>query len=146
MSDQRKLSFIDERLCFALYSSSKAVVGLYQPYLVKMGLTYPQYLIFLVLSELGEVTVGKLGENLFLDSGTLTPALKRMEAAGLLVRRRSTKDERVVLVELTDKARELTDDVAEMQYQVSCSVGLDATTFKNLRDELKALNRRLRDQ
>lgn len=145
MAEDKKLSYIDERLCFALYSSSKAVVGLYQPYLNAIGITYLQYLIIIVLIERGNQTVSQLGESLFLDSGTITPALKRMESAGFINRNRSLEDERSVLVSLTEKARGLEPDIANMQFEVSCSVGLDKTTFQNLRNELKALNLRLRD-
>ncbi|MEP1208639.1 MAG: MarR family transcriptional regulator [Rhizobiaceae bacterium] len=140
------MSYLDERLCFALYSSSKAVVGLYQPYLNAIGITYLQYLIIIVLIEHGDQTVSQLGENLFLNSGTLTPALKRMESQGLIDRARSQQDERIVVVSLTEKARGLEGDIAEMQFEVSCSVGLDKTTFRTLRDELKALNSRLREK
>ena len=79
---------LDNQLCFALYSTSLAMTKLYKPLLAEMGLTYPQYLVMLALWERDDVTVSKLGERLFLDSGTLTPLLKRMEAAGLLQRRR----------------------------------------------------------
>ncbi|MEP0941676.1 MAG: MarR family transcriptional regulator [Rhizobiaceae bacterium] len=139
------MSYLDERLCFALYSSSKAVVGLYQPFLNAIGITYLQYLIIIVLIEHGDQTVSQLGENLFLNSGTLTPALKRMESQGLIDRTRSEQDERIVLVSLTEKARGLEGDIAEMQFEVSCSVGLDKATFQTLRDELKTLNTRLRE-
>ena len=145
MVEKRKLTYLDERLCFALYSSSKAVVRLYQPYLDAIGITYLHYLILIVLIERGDQSVSQLGQNLFLNSGTLTPALKRMESLGLIERTRSKEDERIVLVSLTDKARGLKAAIAEMQFEVSCSVGLDRTTFQHLRDELKALNLRLRD-
>ena len=92
---------LDNQLCFALYSTSLAMTKLYKPLLAEMGLTYPQYLVMLALWECDDVTVSELGERLFLDSGTLTPLLKRMEAAGLLQRRRSEQDERRVLVTLT---------------------------------------------
>lgn len=98
---------LDNQLCFALYSTSLAMTKLYKPLLAEMGLTYPQYLVMLALWERDDVTVSKLGERLFLDSGTLTPLLKRMEAAGLLQRRRSGQDERRVLVTLTPTGRAL---------------------------------------
>ena len=98
---------LDNQLCFALYSASLAMTKLYKPLLAELGLTYPQYLVMLVLWEHDDVTVSKLGERLFLDSGTLTPLLKRMEAADLLVRTRSAQDERRVHVTLTATGRTL---------------------------------------
>ena len=94
--------------------------------------------------EHDEVTVSELGDQLFLNSGTLTPLLKRMEATGMVSRTRSREDERITLVQLTDKAKNLQAKIADMQYEVKCAVGLEATDFARLRDELKALNRRLR--
>lgn len=92
---------LDNQLCFAMYSTSLAMTKLYKPLLAELGLTYPQYLVMLVLWEQDDVTVSALGERLFLDSGTLTPLLKRLEAAGLLVRNRSAQDERRVQISLT---------------------------------------------
>ncbi len=92
---------LDNQLCFALYSTSLAMTKLYKPLLAELGLTYPQYLVMLILWEQDDVTVSALGERLFLDSGTLTPLLKRLEAADLLVRNRSAQDERRVQISLT---------------------------------------------
>ena len=92
---------LDNQLCFALYSTSLAMTKLYKPLLAELGLTYPQYLVMLVLWEQDDVSVSALGERLFLDSGTLTPLLKRLEAADLLVRNRSAQDERRVQISLT---------------------------------------------
>lgn len=98
---------LDNQLCFALYSASLAMTKTYKPLLDALGLTYPQYLVMLVLWEHGTLAVSELGERLFLDSGTLTPLLKRMEGAGLLLRARSKQDERRVLVTLTPQGRQL---------------------------------------
>ena len=98
---------LDNQLCFALYSTSLAMTKLYKPLLEALGLTYPQYLVMLVLWEHDDVSVSALGERLFLDSGTLTPLLKRMEAADLLVRTRSAQDERRVQISLTPAGRQL---------------------------------------
>ena len=98
---------LDNQLCFALYSTSLAMTKLYKPLLEVLGLTYPQYLVMLVLWEQDNVSVSTLGERLFLDSGTLTPLLKRMEAAGLLVRTRATEDERRVHIALTPAGHQL---------------------------------------
>ncbi len=98
---------LDNQLCFALYSSSLAMTKLYKPLLEPLGLTYPQYLVMLVLWERDGLGVSELGERLFLDSGTVTPLLKRMEAAGLLQRVRASDDERKVLVTLKPQGRKL---------------------------------------
>jgi DNA-binding MarR family transcriptional regulator len=98
---------LDNQLCFALYSASLAMTKLYKPLLDALGLTYPQYLTLLVLWERDGVTVSELGERLSLDSGTLTPLLKRLDAAGLVSRLRDTADERRVRVQLTDEGRSL---------------------------------------
>ena len=92
---------LDNQVCFSLYSASLAMTKLYKPLLDPLGLTYPQYLVMLVLWETDDVSVSTLGERLSLDSGTLTPLLKRLEAAGLVKRARSAEDERRVQVSLT---------------------------------------------
>ena len=104
-SDQALL--LDNQLCFALYSASLAMTKLYKPLLDELGLTYPQYLAMLVLWERDGLMVSELGERLFLDSGTLTPLLKRLEAAGLVARIRDVQDERRVHVSLTAAGRKL---------------------------------------
>ena len=98
---------LDAQLCFALYSASLAMTKLYKPLLDRLGLTYPQYLVMLVLWEEDAMSVKEIGERLFLDSGTLTPLLKRLEAAGLVKRTRSTEDERQVIVALTPQGEGL---------------------------------------
>ena len=139
-----KVSFIDERLCFALYSTSKTVISKYQPFLAKLDMTYPQYLVYIALAEHDRLNVNELGALLNLDSGTLTPLLKRMEANGLLTRKRSDEDERRVYIELTAKALDLDLKIADMQKQVSCSIGLETEEFVALRDQLKSINTHLR--
>lgn len=98
---------LSEHLCFKTYAVSRYITGLYKPYLDEVSLTYPQYLVMLVLWENGEMKIGKIGEHLHLDNGTLTPLLKRMEKNGLLNRTRSSEDERVVLITLTDQGKKL---------------------------------------
>ena len=111
MSNINELKFLqlDSQLCFALYSTSRALTKIYQPLLKKLSseLTYPQYLVLLALWEKDKQTVGELCEMLLLDTGTLTPLLKRMETAGWLLRQRSDADERVVKVSLSKKAQRL---------------------------------------
>lgn len=98
---------LENQLCFALYSASLAMSKAYKPHLDALGITYPQYLVLLVLWERDGRTVSEIGEALHLDSGTLTPLLKRMESAGLVARRRDSGDERRVLVDLTADGRRL---------------------------------------
>jgi DNA-binding MarR family transcriptional regulator len=98
---------LDEQLCFTLYTTSMAVTRLYKPMLDRMGITYPQYLALAALGEQDGLTVGSIAERLSLESSTVTPPLKRMEQAGLVVRRRSKEDERLVNVYLTDEGRAL---------------------------------------
>lgn len=98
---------LDNQLCFALYSTSLAMTRLYKPLLDELGVTYPQYLVLLVLWEQDGMSVSALGERLLLDSGTLTPLLKRLEASGLVLRQRAVQDERRVHITLTDAGRQL---------------------------------------
>jgi DNA-binding MarR family transcriptional regulator len=98
---------LDNQMCFALYSTSLAMTKMYKPLLAALDLTYPQYLVMLVLWENDGLSVSTLGERLYLDSGTLTPLLKRMEQSGLLIRQRSAEDERRVEVTLTTQGRRL---------------------------------------
>lgn len=101
---------LDRQLCFALYSASLAMTKLYKPLLDAIGLTYPQYLVMLVLWERDGIIVSELGERLFLDSGTLTPLLKRLEASGLVERHRDPQDERRVRITLTPAGRTLREE------------------------------------
>lgn len=136
---------LDHQLCFALYSASLAMTKLYKPWLDELGLTYPQYLAMLALWEEDGLTVSSLGERLFLDSGTLTPLLKRLEATGLVARLRDTQDERRVLVRLTAAGRRLKTRAARIPSCVlqatQCSVQ-DAMALTHdvrlLRDRLSA--------
>lgn len=105
---------LDNQLCFALYSASLAMTKLYKPLLEELGITYPQYLVMLVLWEGDGLTVGELGQRLFLDSGTLTPLLKRLEAAGLVSRIRAVDDERRVHLNLTTAGRKLKAKAAKI--------------------------------
>lgn len=127
---------LDNQLCFALYSTSLAMTKLYKPLLEALELTYPQYLVMLVLWEQDDVSVSALGERLFLDSGTLTPLLKRMEAAGLLVRTRSAQDERRVQISLTAAGRKLKTRAAQVP---ACVLG---TTQQSV-PELVALTKKI---
>jgi MarR family transcriptional regulator, organic hydroperoxide resistance regulator len=130
---------LDRQLCFALYSSSLMMTKLYKPVLAPLGLTYPQYLVLLVLWQTDGVGVGELGERLYLDSGTLTPLLKRMEAAGLLVRERSAADERRVVVTLSATGRALRRKAAQVPVDVACATGCRLPELTELTARLQGL-------
>lgn len=128
---------LGNQLCFAIYSAGHAFTRVYKPLLSQLGLTYPQYLVMLVLWEGDGLTVTELGERLFLDSGTLTPLLKRLEAAHLLKRTRSTTDERRVLVALTAQGQALKEKARgiippAILDAVGCSLGELTALQKNL--------------
>jgi DNA-binding MarR family transcriptional regulator len=130
---------LDDQLCFALYAASRAVTQRYRPLLDALGLTYPQYLVMLVLWERGPTTVKGLAEALQLDYGTLSPLLKRLDAAGFVERRRRSEDERSVEVSLTEAGRELRERAAEIPQVIVDSYELDADGFAALRETLRAL-------
>ncbi len=138
-----QISTIDQRLCFALYSTSQAIIKTYRPFLKSLNMTYPQYLVFIVLVEHKELTVKHLGEYLHLDSGTLTPLLKRMEQQGRVIRQRSEQDERKVMVKLTQEATTLIPEVAQMQKSVACATGLETQEFTELLSKLQGLKQNL---
>lgn len=129
---------LDNQLCFALYSASLALNKLYRQLLTPLGLTYPQYLVMMVLWEQDDVTVSQIGERLFLDSATLTPLLKRMESAGLLLRQRSRNDERQVAVTLTDAGRALREKAQTLPESVRCAASCDVDTLISLKGQLEA--------
>jgi len=142
----RELQRLDHQLCFALYSSSLVMTKLYKPVLGALGLTYPQYLVLLVLWETDAIGVGELGERLYLDSGTLTPLLKRMEAAGLLARERAADDERRVIVTLTAAGRALRRKAEGVPLQVACATGCRLDEISELTAQLQALRASVANQ
>ena len=137
---------LGNQLCFAVYSTAHAFNRVYKPLLDRLGLTYPQYLVMLVLWERDDVPVKDIGERLFLDSGTLTPLLKRLEAAGLIKRTRSKQDERQVLIALTAQGEALREQAKMLPEAIlaasACSIG-ELSALKNelivLRDRLLAM-------
>jgi MarR family transcriptional regulator, organic hydroperoxide resistance regulator len=133
---------LDEQLCFALYAAQRAVTAAYRPLLDELGLTYPQYLVLLVLWERGETTVKELASALRLDYGTMSPLLKRLEAAGLVRRERSAHDERTVLVACTVRGEELKGRAERVPGTLLASTGLAATEVARLREELWGLAER----
>ncbi|MDA0181968.1 MarR family transcriptional regulator [Solirubrobacter phytolaccae] len=130
---------LDQQVCFALYSASRAVTAAYRPLLEPLGLTYPQYLVMLALWEQSPRTVRELGTTLNLESGTLSPLLKRMEANGLVTRTRSTADERQVLVGLTKAGRALRERAETVPAQLAQAAGIDEHTLVLLRRTCQAL-------
>ena len=128
------------QLCFPLYAAARAVTKTYAELLQDSGLTYPQYLVVLVLLEQDQaVSVGDLGTALRLDSGTLTPLLKRLEAAGIVRRQRDPEDERRVLVELTEAGRALEDDLAQVPARLGSAMGISIAEATQLRAQLITL-------
>ena len=130
---------LDRQLCFALYGAANRVTRLYRPLLDALGLTYPQYLAMLVLWEASPRTVGALGEALDLESSTLTPLLKRMEARGLVVRTRDPEDERRVVVTLTEAGAALREQAKAVPEQLLCQLALPLEELGDLRERLKVL-------
>lgn len=136
---------LDEQLCFALYSTSLAMMRVYRGLLPKLGLTYPQYLVMMVLWEQDQLTVSSIGERLFLDSATLTPLLKRMETQGLVKRERARADERQVIVTLTEQGQALRKDAAALLPEILCASKCSVDEITSLRDQLVGLRKNLND-
>lgn len=134
---------LENQLCFAIYAASLAMTRRYQPLLEPLGLTYPQYLALLVLWEQDGLTVGELGARLDLDSGTLTPLLKRLETAGLVVRARDRDDERRVLLHLTASGRSLRRRASSVPRTLAAATGCSARELADLTRQLHALRARL---
>ena len=135
---------LDDQLCFKLYAASRAVTRAYKPMLDQLGLTYPQYVVMLVLWEWHaarpvQPTVKALGERLMLDSGTLTPVLKRLEQLALVQRRRSAQDEREVHLSLSEAGVQLRDQAHALKTRLLCDSGIDLNQADALRDGLDQL-------
>ncbi|WP_211911172.1 MarR family winged helix-turn-helix transcriptional regulator [Tardiphaga alba] len=134
---------LDNQICFAVYSAGHAFNRVYKPLLDKLGLTYPQYLAMLVLWERDNVPVKEIGEKLFLDSGTLTPLLKRLETAGLVKRTRGEKDERTVIVTLTPQGKALRDKANAVPQGILRAADCTVEEMVAMKDEIVALRDRL---
>jgi DNA-binding MarR family transcriptional regulator len=122
--DHREAMKLANQLCFPLYAAARKVVSSYTPYLKPLGLTYTQYIVFLVLWEKDGLTVGEICDKLMLDNGTLSPLLKKMEQAGYVERRRSAEDDRVVRISLTDAGRALQEKAKDVPLKVACCIDL----------------------
>jgi DNA-binding MarR family transcriptional regulator len=134
---------LDNQICFAVYSAGHAFNRAYKPLLDKLGLTYPQYLAMLVLWERDKVSVKEIGDKLFLDSGTLTPLLKRLEASGLVKRTRSVDDERQVIVSLTAQGQALRDKAKSVPQRILAASDCTTEELVAMKDEIVALRDRL---
>ena len=141
----RRTPVLDDQLCFALYSTGLAMNKVYRKLLRKLDLTYPQYLAMLVLWEKDEQTVSEIGARLFLDSATLTPLLKRLEAAGLVSRTRSAADERQVVIGLTSAGRAMEQEAAAIYDGVLCATGCTPSELAALKRQLDGLRGTLAD-
>jgi len=137
---------LNNQLCFALYAATNTITRTYRSKLDDVGITYPQYLVLIVLweSEINAISVGKLAEKLKLDSAMITPLLKRLEKMDLVSRARNQQDERIVEITLTKKGRELEHAVAKIQKEVACETELSDTEFYKLRDTLYKLEETMR--
>jgi MarR family transcriptional regulator, organic hydroperoxide resistance regulator len=134
---------LGNQLCFAIYSTAHAFNRVYKPLLKRLGLTYPQYLVMLVLWERDDLPVKDIGERLFLDSGTLTPLLKRLEAAELIKRTRGTEDERQVLIALTSRGHALQEKARAVPHAILAASACSLTELSAMKNELVGLRDRL---
>lgn len=137
---------LDSMLCFAIYATGHAFTRFYKPRLEALDLTYPQYLVLIVLWERDDITVNTLGNRLFLDSGTITPLIKRLEARGLVSRKRDEDDERQVRIRLTPEGRALQDKALAVPLTIAKGTGLTREDVDRLRAELLTLRDRLDGQ
>jgi len=134
---------LDEFICFAVYSANSAFNRAYKPILDAIGLTYPQYIAMVALWQKDDQTVGEIGQSLLLESNTLTPLLKRLEAAGLVRRQRDARDERQVRVALTDRGRALRQEAQRVPAAIAAASGLAPDSAVQLRDSLVELRQTL---
>ena len=143
VSDPAEALKLDRQLCFPLYAAANAVTRAYRPHLAPLGLTYPQYLVMLVLWERDGASLGEIGRRLRLDSGTLTPLVKRLETSGLVRRTRSREDERVLVVEQTEAGRALREPAQEVPKNLARRLDMSPADFARLKTDLEGLIARL---
>ncbi|MCT4643359.1 MAG: MarR family transcriptional regulator [Carboxylicivirga sp.] len=140
MSDEQLK--LDNQLCFPVYAASRLITREYQPYLDKLGITYPQYLVMLVLRETDCLTVNTIAKKLILNTNTLTPLLKRMEQMHLLLRKRSEKDERKVIIQLSDKGKQMKEEAVLIPEELAKRLAdcqLDIDDLMKLKDSLNSI-------
>jgi DNA-binding MarR family transcriptional regulator len=136
---------LDDQLCFALYAATHAITRAYRPLLNELGITYPQYLVLLVLWEQDTVPVGEIARRLQLDAAALTPLVKRLESLGLVTRQRDARDERIVRITLSGSGRGLRSRAAQVQREITTRTGLSSSELIALRSRLRALTQALGD-
>lgn len=134
---------LENQICFPLYVIAKEITGLYRPFLDELDITYPQYLVMMVLWENDGLPVNHIGEKLYLDSGTLTPLLKRLEAKGLILRKRKKEDERVVQVFISDLGKELQQKACEIPSKIYHKVGVSKEDWTELSNSVKKILNKL---
>lgn len=130
---------LDNQVCFSLYAASREVIKVYKPLLDKYGLTYTQYIAMLVIWEHEKITFKEMGQKLHLDSGTLTPVLKKLLSMELIIKYRDVNDDRVVVIELTQKGRKLKDEIIDIPEQMKCKIGGNIEEAKELKEMLDKL-------
>ncbi|WP_163711480.1 MarR family winged helix-turn-helix transcriptional regulator [Mangrovibacterium lignilyticum] len=130
---------LDNQLCFPFYSVSRLVIRKYQPYLDKLRITYPQYLVLLVLWETDDMPVNDIAKRLILQTNTVTPLLKRMEIQGIITRGKSAKDERKVIVSLTEKGKQMKQQASEIPYKLAEGMQMSQVELQNLHRTLYQL-------
>lgn len=133
---------LDNQLCFPFYAVSRLITRAYQPYLDELGITYPQYLVLLVLWEKNGITVSEISQRLILNTNTITPLLKRLEALGILNRQRATDDERKVIISLTEKGQAMKNKAADIPFKLTKGLNsevLNAEELIDLRDKLQLI-------
>ncbi|MBP1711011.1 MAG: transcriptional regulator, MarR family [Deltaproteobacteria bacterium] len=130
---------LDNQLCFVLYAASRVLTRLYGPFLDRLNITYPQYLVMLVLWEHETLSVGDIGRLLYLDSGTLTPLLKRLEAVGLITRKRLPEDERKVMAALSPRGKAMKQKAASVPLELFCKSGLTVEEFQSIKNDVTKL-------
>lgn len=146
MNREDELLKLENQLCFTLYAASRAVTQMYRPLLDELDLTYPQYLVMLVLWERDGLTVNEIGDLLQLDSGTLTPLLKKLEAREILNRERDKGDERRVIITLLPEGRKLKKKALKIPEMLLCRSGLSVTDFKNLKVNINSLIEKMKEK
>lgn len=137
--DNNDVLKLENQLCFSIYAASRAITKVYRPFLDKLGITYPQYLVMLVLWESNTITLRDLGNKLYLDSGTLTPLLKRLERMEFIKRERSTEDERILCVSITEKGLAMKQEAIKIPGCILGSMNTDLTFLANLKNEMDKL-------
>ncbi|ENW06671.1 MarR family winged helix-turn-helix transcriptional regulator [Acinetobacter beijerinckii] len=143
MGEEHQQLLLDNQLCFLVYSTNLAINQVYRQLLAPLKLTYPQYLVMLVLWEKDQVTVSEIGDRLFLESSTLTPILKKLESAQLIHRKRSKKDERLVIISLTEQGIDLQLQAIDIPHQIAQAASCSPKTLFELKNQLAELRHNL---